>query len=294
AYPEQPAQKRQRYNQRSNESAKFLGKPVCRRALAALLGIGGSTLQRLRGGESAYTQNARKPLAKHPTFGFAIRGETGHEDVDQYFSQIASYLTPQEFSTPQDVVELLDSATRPDREADSFRKQAQRTKVHTHTYKLDEVACWQDWSKAATRDSVSGNVGQLRFALRQDLDPASFGTCEIEELRRHEPHGFDVLLLAKKFMADASPFRVICLVPAEVCVRMRASFIQPSGVADRRAISEKLRKNLLKKAPACRKQGSISTDAESYLIGWAQGTWPRVARPTKYNFLELRRFDIPN
>lgn len=137
-------------------------------------------------------------------------------------------------------------------------------------------------------------MGQLRFALRQDLDPASFGTCEIEELRRHEPHGFDVLLLAKKFMADASPFRVICLVPAEVCVRMRASFIQPSGVADRRAISEKLRKNLLKKAPACRKQGSISTDAESYLIGWAQGTWPRVARPTKYNFLELRRFDIPN
>lgn len=72
----------------------------------------------------------------------------GHEDVDQYFSQIASYLTPQEFSTPQDVVELLDSATRPDREADSFRKQAQRTKVHTHTYKLDEVACWQDWVAA--------------------------------------------------------------------------------------------------------------------------------------------------
>ncbi|CAK9078250.1 unnamed protein product, partial [Durusdinium trenchii] len=199
AYPEQPAQKRQRYNQRSNESAKFLGKPVCRRALAALLGIGGSTLQRLRGGESAYTQNARKPLAKHPTFGFAIRGETGHEDVDQYFSQIASYLTPQEFSTPQDVVELLDSATRPDREADSFRKQAQRAKVHTHTYKLDEVACWQDWVAAlGIRLLGLRNVGQLRFALRQDLDPASFGTCEIEELRRHEPHGFDVLLLAKK------------------------------------------------------------------------------------------------
>lgn len=87
AYPEQPAQKRQRYNQRSNESAKFLGKPVCRRALAALLGIGGSTLQRLRGGESAYTQNARKPLAKHPTFGFAIRGETGKvwEQIVMFF-----------------------------------------------------------------------------------------------------------------------------------------------------------------------------------------------------------------
>jgi len=69
----------------------------------------------------------------------------GHEDVDQYFSQVAAFLTPQEFSVPDDVVTLLDSATRPEHEPDMHRKLAKRTKVTTQAYKLDEVACWQDW-----------------------------------------------------------------------------------------------------------------------------------------------------
>lgn len=143
---------------------------------------------------------------------------------------------------------------------------------------------------------LSGNVGQLRFCLRQDIDPVSFGSCEVEELRGidHQPHGSDVLLLCKRFMADPEPFRVICLVSAATSAQLRSSFQQPVGVSDRRAISETLRKNLKAKAPVCRRQGSITLDAEAYLIGWVEGTWPRIPRPNRYNFLELRRFPIPH
>lgn len=95
-------------------------------------------------------------------------------------------------------------------------------------------------------------------------------------------------------MSDPEPFRVICLVAAERCAILRASLVQPSGVADRRAIAAKLQQNLLTKAPLCRKQGSISIDAEAYLIGWVSGTWPKIPRPASYRFLRLRRTEIAN
>lgn len=69
--------KRARYNERKSDDATFLGLKVCRSSLARLLGVGASTLQKVRRGESAYTNNCREKLAQHPTFGFALRGETG-------------------------------------------------------------------------------------------------------------------------------------------------------------------------------------------------------------------------
>ncbi len=69
----------------------------------------------------------------------------GHEDVDQYFSQLASYLSPHEFSTPAEVVSLLDSAYRPDCLAELQQKQSKKIKVRSQVYKLDEVAKWQPW-----------------------------------------------------------------------------------------------------------------------------------------------------
>lgn len=71
-----PAPKRARYNPRRTDVATVLGKRVCRRALSMLMGIGGSTLQRLRDGADVFTNQVRKPLPKHPTLGFTLRGET--------------------------------------------------------------------------------------------------------------------------------------------------------------------------------------------------------------------------
>lgn len=85
--PAEPSQKRARYNPRRQDPVLFLGKPVCRRALSSLIAIGGSTLQKLRAGESAYTNNVRKPLQKHPQFGFSLRGDTGMvwEEIVMFF-----------------------------------------------------------------------------------------------------------------------------------------------------------------------------------------------------------------
>lgn len=50
----------------------FLGKEVCVHALQALIGVGSSTLQRIRAGEQAFTNRRRKTAPKHPIFGFTM------------------------------------------------------------------------------------------------------------------------------------------------------------------------------------------------------------------------------
>ena len=51
---------------------QFMGKPVCVGALRALLGVGTSTIQRVRQGEQAYSNHRRPEKPKHPTFGFVL------------------------------------------------------------------------------------------------------------------------------------------------------------------------------------------------------------------------------
>ena len=64
------------YCQRRPGVAVFAGKPVCQRALRALLGVGETTLQSRRRGDRIYVQKQRNPCPKHPSFGFTMRGET--------------------------------------------------------------------------------------------------------------------------------------------------------------------------------------------------------------------------
>lgn len=73
---------------------------------------------------------------------------SGHEDIDQYFSQISALLARSEFSDPEEVVALLDSSYRPDSLADLQRKQSKTIKVTANAYKLDTVARWKDWTSA--------------------------------------------------------------------------------------------------------------------------------------------------
>ncbi|CAE7946440.1 unnamed protein product [Symbiodinium sp. KB8] len=69
-----PAQtSRRAYRERASDEAVFLGKPVCRRALSMLLGVGQSTLQNLRRGLPIGTQKQRQPRAdKHPLLGVSM------------------------------------------------------------------------------------------------------------------------------------------------------------------------------------------------------------------------------
>ena len=139
---------------------------------------------------------------------------------------------------------------------------------------------------------LSGLVGQLRFCLRKDADPSSYGTCNVEELAGFEPHGCDVMLFAKRHMADTTPCKVIVLVAASQCVALRNAFQQPTGLTPKRPISLQVSKNIEAFAPRCMRQSIISADACSYLQAWIAGTLPQIPRPTQYRCLNLRRYDI--
>lgn len=53
----------------------FLGKTLCAAAFQKLLGVGSSSLSKIRSGQQAFTNRSRPPLPKHPQFGFTLRGE---------------------------------------------------------------------------------------------------------------------------------------------------------------------------------------------------------------------------
>lgn len=72
----------------------------------------------------------------------------GHEDLDQMFSQQAALLSRHEFSTPHDVIDLLDSSCRPEIDAEFHRKAAKKVKVDMVALKLDQVADWKAWVQA--------------------------------------------------------------------------------------------------------------------------------------------------
>lgn len=132
-------------------------------------------------------------------------------------------------------------------------------------------------------------MGQVRFCLRRDLDPSSYGTCQTKELTGSPPSQDDVLVLAKHRMADPSPHVVAAIVSAQRAADLRTSFQQPQGSADRRPITEKVQKNIASVLPKCVQQGILSRDAEAYLSNWCAGTWAKVPRPSSYTCLEARR-----
>jgi hypothetical protein len=59
-------------NRRTTYSLQFLGRPVCTKAYSKLLGIGDSTLEKVRDGIPAFTNSSRPARPKHPVLGFVL------------------------------------------------------------------------------------------------------------------------------------------------------------------------------------------------------------------------------
>ena len=131
-------------------------------------------------------------------------------------------------------------------------------------------------------------MGQLRFSLQKDIDPSSYGHCECEELRRQPRSGEDVILIAKKFMASPEPYKVVVLLSAEQCATLRKSICQPSGVASRRPISDKVTSNIKGKVPVLLRNQILHPDAAAYLQNWAGSTLEHLPRPRAYSVLNHR------
>ena len=136
-------------------------------------------------------------------------------------------------------------------------------------------------------------MGQLRFCLRADIDAPSCGDCQIEEIPRTTPSPGDIVMFAKTHIADDSPCKVVVVMTQARAASLRNGFVQPSGVARRREIAEKLQKNIASYAPRCQQQGIITHDAAAYLQEWSQGRWPRQPRPRGYPVLAFRQRDLP-
>ena len=135
-----------------------------------------------------------------------------------------------------------------------------------------------------------GYVGSIRITRRCDVDPTTMGWCTTQELPGSKPRNpGDILLIAKKRMADAEPYAVVVLMTQDRAHALELGFQQPVGVADRRPVTERVKKNIASMSPKCLKHGVISHDAHSYLSCWSEGVWPRQARPTAYNHLFHRR-----
>lgn len=222
-----------------------------------------------------------------------LRPGHSHEDLDQAFSQQASLICRHTFDTPEQVVEILDSCCRPSEPSEQARKRHKNHKVEAAAYKLDEVAEWKDWS-AVSGVWVKGlrYVGSVRITRRCDIDPSSMGWCTPQELRgQHPKNPGDIVLIAKKRMADAEPYAVVVVMTQERARALELGFQQPVGVAERRPLSDKVRKNIKTVGSKCLQHGIINQDAFTYLSSWSQGDWHRQQRPAAYNHL-LHRWQV--
>lgn len=217
----------------------------------------------------------------------------GHENVDQVFAQVVSLLVGSTFDTPDDLVELLIRFCRGPRGGPPGL-------THAIAGKVDETAEWQDWGNRVacriTGHAQRGAPHYFRIARREDV-----GSFAIDGQGHHHqeerfvevtdfPEGAprspdDIMLVVKHRLADTRPTQVIAVCPAWRRATVLERGLDPVGVAARRPISAELAENIRKYAPALQQQGFISDDAAAYLVGWVNGTLPRLSRPRRFSWM---------
>ena len=74
-----PGRVKRQYSERRKGQLHFLGKPVGVRSCARLLGVGQTTLQKIREGHAIYTNSVRPKVPRHPAFGFSMRGDSAEK-----------------------------------------------------------------------------------------------------------------------------------------------------------------------------------------------------------------------
>lgn len=113
-------------------------------------------------------------------------------------------------------------------------------------YKLDVITCWKDFvSQTGVLLRGMRHVHYLKFCERRDMGSDILdNVSEIEELKgkQYEKHPEDIFLITKRWLADTEMARVVCVMPAGVARDIRLGYHLPTGEADRRVISEGLKK----------------------------------------------------
>lgn len=130
----------------------------------------------------------------------------------------------------------------------------------------------------------------LRFCCRSDLGAETIEKCEeFRDLpQRYRKSGGDIMMYTKRWLGDSSVTLIAAVTPEETAREIRNGISSPDGVADLRAISEKVKKRILRQAPVCFRNKDISKEAEEYLVNWCQNNLPQLPRPQSYSILSYR------
>lgn len=225
--------------------------------------------------------------ARFTSLGY-LRVAHSHEDVDQAFGQIARLLMGKACKSANDMVAILQDAidTRPDQNETAGRVRGSIAEVK----KLDETSCWKPFVRqTGLKFKGLRHVHYFRFCRRKDLGSDVLDhVLQLEEMGRRVLHENDVFLITKRWLADTEVARAIMVVPADVASEIQRGFHSPHGVAPRRAIAERVKKNLIKHVPPCQKSGELSAEAADYLLRWSNGTLPKIRKPNSYSILMHR------
>ena len=195
------------------------------------------------------------------SMGF-LRTAHSHEDIDQCFGQISRLLMGKRCGSADEMVALLADATMGGRGDDGAKSRLRASMVDC--FKLDEVSIWKAFTEqVGLRFKGLRRVHFFRFCLRQDMGADVLdNVAEIEELHpKFRPHPEDIFLVTKRWLADTEIAGAIALVPASRAKEIREGFHPPAGLAARRTITDKVKKNLRKHVTELRRKGEM--DAES-------------------------------
>ena len=219
-----------------------------------------------------------------------LRTAHSHEDVDQAFGQLARLLIGKAIPSADGMVNLINEVTAYHEGPSSSGGRIRGS--DSEAYKLDEVTCWKAWGYQ-TGISLKGlrRVHYIRFCLRKDLGSDVLNhVATVEDFKRQQQERLpdDIFLVAKRWLADAEISRVVAIMPAIDAARLRAGFHPPAGLADRRQISAKVKSNIAKYIPKCRRSGELSPESCDYLLQWSTGALVKNPKPAAYPIFRYR------
>ena len=223
------------------------------------------------------------------TLGF-LRTAHSHDDIDQCFGQISRLLMGKTCSSADGMISILQDCIMSNAPNENSASGRIRGSV-AEASKLDEVSLWKDFvGQVGIKFKGLRHIHYFRFCHRRDLGPEVLdNVLNLEEFGRgFEPNPTDTFLVTKRWLADHTVLRAICVVPESMAKDIRTGFTLPRGTAPRRSISEKVRKNLQVQVPKCHRKGELSDEAAQYLLQWSSGTLARVPKPTSYPILNHR------
>lgn len=163
---------KQPYAKRRQERLQFFDKTVCSKSCARLLGIGQTTLQRLREGQAVFTMKNRQPIPKHPSFEFSLRGEAGSK-----WTHVVLFLWPIYHSSAECLPTDFVSGFK-QRQSEGSQPQDQE--------------CMFPKDSNCDREDVLRSVNSFLRSLHQynsDVEAHMIGPGFFRGERRHLPHG---------------------------------------------------------------------------------------------------------